>query len=147
MDIIPTDFKNNSRKNTVFVLCKRVAQSSHIQFVLEHGKTSCPSECVAEQHYLLSAVAGRRQEDRASIRPPNKVKRLPSIRDFIPVHVNSPNNPAGRWVAKMETWAKAGHSGQTPFFKISSQHLVAVSWLMELIATARRLARLLSHVS
>lgn len=40
--------------------------------------------CGVEQLYLLSAVAGRKQEDRPSIRPQNKVKRLLSVRDLIP---------------------------------------------------------------
>lgn len=54
------------------------------------NKQSLPVCNSVEQQYLLSAVAGRRQDDRPSITHQNKVKRFLSIRDFIPGEVNPP---------------------------------------------------------
>lgn len=86
----------------------------------------------AEQLYSLSAVAGRRQDDRPSIRTQNKVKRLPSIPDPIPVHVNPPE------ILLNGLWRRGGNLVQMVKTPFNPQPFLAVSRLMELIATTNR---------
>lgn len=82
--------------------------SKEIAALLLHGiehvfftkkNTMFPVCCCVEMHYLLSAVAGRRQDERPSIRPQNKVKRVRFIPDLIPGCVKNPPSPVNKYSA------------------------------------------------
>lgn len=68
------------------------------------GEAECSG---VERHYLLFAVAGRRQDDRASIRPQNKVKCLVSTGGLIP----EAQNPAQ--IPQINSWCR-GEGGPKP---------------------------------
>lgn len=70
-----------------------------LQRCIDKKNTMFPVCCCVEMHYLLSAVAGRRQDERPSIRPQNKVKRVRFIPDLIPGCVKNPPSPVNKYSA------------------------------------------------
>lgn len=86
------------------LMVKRVFLTVHkrccsIVYIYIKINTVFPVCSCVEQHYLLSAVAGRRQDDRPSIRPQNKVKRLLFIPDLIPGGVQIHPVPVNKYSA------------------------------------------------
>lgn len=85
-------------------------------------------------------MAGRRQ-DRPSIRPQNKVKRLPSIPDPVPIHVKPPEILINK-VWRREREEGGGKKPWSEWLKrlLIRSSFLAVSRLMGLIATTNKSA-------
>lgn len=92
-------YRNSSLVAAWHGACVHHQTKTMLQRCTDKKNTTFPVCCCLEMHYLLSAVAGRRQDERPSIRPQNKVKRVRFIPDLIPGCAKNPPSPVNKYSA------------------------------------------------